>query len=38
MNKHATQLDTPSATAMSPCPDAWQRFFFFTADSERVLT
>jgi hypothetical protein len=38
MNEHVTQLDTPSATATSRCLDVGQRFFFFTADIERVLT
>lgn len=38
MNEPATQPDTLSAAAMSPCPDLWHRFFFFTADSERILT
>jgi len=37
MNKHAIQLDTGSATVASRAVDVWQSFFYFTADSERVL-
>jgi hypothetical protein len=38
MIKTATQFDCRTATTTSPAVDTWQRFFFFTADSERVPT
>ncbi len=38
MNAHATQPDPTLATDSSPAFGVGQRFFWFTADNERVLT
>ena len=38
MIKRTAQLDASEVTATSPAVDLRQRFFLFTADSERVLT
>jgi hypothetical protein len=38
MSKHTAQLDPGKVTTTSPMVEARLGFFFFTADSERVLT